>query len=190
MFDVVLAFIVCFGTGEPHHCRQVETPFEGSLMQCMLFGQHEVARWINENAGAAALHGWKCQAGKPARSAAGPGFGLPAAFAAAAAHQDVDPRPAGADSADKVAQNQQHLGTVRGFAGPQDHHDRLARTRFVDMDRQETALVIVGVEQRELIAGIVDVEHDPVRHLVERVGAGFQPLPVHGLPHKATESFH
>jgi hypothetical protein len=43
------------------------------------------------------------------------------------------------------------------------------------MDRQKAALVMVGVEQRELlpavrrIAGVVDVEHDPLRHLLEAV---------------------
>jgi hypothetical protein len=43
------------------------------------------------------------------------------------------------------------------------------------LDRQEAAAVVVGVEQRELlaavdrIAGVIDVEHDPPRHLGEAV---------------------
>jgi hypothetical protein len=43
------------------------------------------------------------------------------------------------------------------------------------VDRQEAPLVVVGVEQRELlvavrwVAGVVDVEHDAVRHLLEAV---------------------
>ena len=43
------------------------------------------------------------------------------------------------------------------------------------MDRQEAAAVVVVVEQRELlpavhpVLGVVDVEHDPPRHLLEAV---------------------
>jgi hypothetical protein len=59
--------------------------------------------------------------------------------------------------------------------GTQDDGDRLAGGRLVEVDRQEAAAVVVGVEQRELLAavnailGIVDVEHDPLRHVVETV---------------------
>ena len=90
---------------------------------------------------------------------------------AVAADQDVDLGPAGADGADDVAQHQRDLGPVRGFAGPQDHRDRPAGDRLVDVDRQKAAAVVVGVEERELLAamgpvlGVVDVEHDPARHL-------------------------
>ena len=47
--------------------------------------------------------------------------------------------------------------------------------RLVDVDRQEAAAVVVGVEQRQLLAavnpvlGVVDVEQDAARHLVEAV---------------------
>ena len=88
-----------------------------------------------------------------------------------AADQDVDLRPAGADAPDHVAQHERHLGPVRGLAGAQDHRDRLAGDRLVDVDRQEAAPVVVGVEERELLVtvdpvlGVVDVEHDPARHL-------------------------
>ncbi len=53
--------------------------------------------------------------------------------------------------------------------------DRLAGRRLVDVDRQEAAAVVVGVEQRELLAavnpvlGVVDVEHDAPGHLLEAV---------------------
>ena len=47
--------------------------------------------------------------------------------------------------------------------------------RLVDVDRLEAAAVVVGVEQRQLLAavnpvlGVVDVEHDAARHLLEAV---------------------
>ena len=46
---------------------------------------------------------------------------------------------------------------------------------LVDVDRQEAAAVVVGMEQRQLllavhpVLGVVDVEHDPARHLLEAV---------------------
>ena len=97
------------------------------------------------------------------------------AVVAVAAHQDLDPRPAGADGLDDVAQDQRDLGAAGRLAGAQDHRDRLAGGGLVDVDRQEAAAVVVGVEQGQLLAavdpilGVVDVEHDPPRHLVEAV---------------------
>lgn len=52
------------------------------------------------------------------------------------------------------------------FAGPQDHGDRAALLRVVNMNRQKAALVIVRVKERQLlmamrhVAGVVDVERD------------------------------
>ena len=95
-----------------------------------------------------------------------PGHRLGPAVVAVAADQDVDLGPAGADAADHVAQHERHLGPVRGLAGAQDHRHRLARDHLVEVDRQEAAAVVVGVEQREFLAtvdavrGVVDVEHD------------------------------
>ena len=94
---------------------------------------------------------------------------------AVAAHHDVDRRPAGADMADDMAQHQGHLGPVRRLAGAQDDRHRLAGGRLVDVDRLEAAAVVVGVEQRQLLAavdpvlGVVDVEQDAPRHLLEAV---------------------
>ena len=73
---------------------------------------------------------------------------------AVAAHHDVDRRPAGADMADHMAQHQRHLGAVRRLAGAQDDRHRLAGGRLVDMDRLEAAAVVIGVEQRELLAAV------------------------------------
>ena len=59
-----------------------------------------------------------------------------------------------------------HLDAGRRLAGPQHDRDGSAAFGVVDMDRQETALVIMGVEQRQLlmavhdIAGVVDVQND------------------------------
>ena len=70
---------------------------------------------------------------------------------------------------------QRHLGPVGRLARAQDHRDRLAARGLVDMDRQEAAAVVVGMEQRQLllavnpVLGVVDVEHDPARHLREAV---------------------
>ena len=59
-----------------------------------------------------------------------------------------------------------HLDTRRGLAGAQHDRDGTRALGVVDMDRQEAALVVMGVEERELlmpvhdIAGVVDVEND------------------------------
>ena len=58
------------------------------------------------------------------------------------------------------------LAARGGLARPQDHRHRAAGGGVVDVDRQEAARVVVGVEQRELlmpvhdIAGVVDVQSD------------------------------
>ena len=60
------------------------------------------------------------------------------------------------------------------LAGPQDDRDGAGGLRVIDMDRQKAALVVMGVEQRQLlvtmrhIAGVVDVQRDPRRRL--RIG--------------------
>ena len=65
----------------------------------------------------------------------------------------------------QAAQMPAHLLARRGLAGTQDHRHRAAGRRIVDVDRQEAALVIMGVEQRQLLVAVhdvdrvVDVEH-------------------------------
>src|SRR4051794_15300099 len=58
------------------------------------------------------------------------------------------------------------LDATRRLAGSQHHRYRPASFGVVDMDRQEAAFVIMGVEQRQLlmtvhdVAGVVDIEND------------------------------
>ena len=70
------------------------------------------------------------------------------------------------------------------LAGAQDDRDRPARRRVVDVDRQETAFVVMRVEQRELLMAVnhvhrvVDVErHGCGRHGIARtVGSTRTPI--------------
>jgi hypothetical protein len=58
------------------------------------------------------------------------------------------------------------FGARRRLARAQENRHRLAAVYVIDVDRQEAAGVVVGVEQRQLlvavhwVAGIVDVERD------------------------------
>ena len=90
---------------------------------------------------------------------------------AVAAQQDAGFRPATTDASDEASQMAAHLDARRRLAGAQDNGDRPAPIGVVDVDRQEAALVVMGIEQRQLlmamddIAGIVDVERDGTRRL-------------------------
>ena len=66
MFSLVLTFVACLGSNGMDRCRHVELPWDGSLMQCMLFGQHAAARWTDEHPGWALTQGWKCESGRAA----------------------------------------------------------------------------------------------------------------------------
>lgn len=46
----------------------------------------------------------------------------------------------------------------RRFSRPQDHRDRTAGSRIIDVDRQEAALVVMAVEERELLMAVNDIE--------------------------------
>ena len=93
---------------------------------------------------------------------------LVAAVMAVATHQDVDLGPMPADAFDDMLEDRADLFAGRRLALAQDHRHRFAAYRIIliDVDRQKAALVVMGVEQRELlvavhrVAGIVDVERD------------------------------
>jgi hypothetical protein len=65
MFTYVLTFVACLGTAGDR-CRHVELPWDGSLMQCMLFGQQAAASWTSEHPGYALVRGWRCESGRAA----------------------------------------------------------------------------------------------------------------------------
>jgi hypothetical protein len=56
MTGYALVFLACFG-GD---CRQVRVPFDGTLMQCMLFGQQVMAQWIADRPGSTISGGYRC----------------------------------------------------------------------------------------------------------------------------------
>ncbi len=111
---------------------------------------------------------------------------------AVAAYHDVDSRPAGADMADDMSQHQGHFGAVRRFARAQDDRHRFAGAGFIDVDRLEAAAVVIGVEQRQLLAavnpvfGVVDVEQDAARHLLEAVAEQLHHRRHHPLERRRT----
>jgi hypothetical protein len=69
-------------------------------------------------------------------------------------------------AADQPAQVTADLDARGRLAGAQQYGDRPARRRVVDVDRQEAALVIMGVEQRELLMAVNDIHRivDIERH--------------------------
>jgi hypothetical protein len=68
------------------------------------------------------------------------------------------------DPANKPTEMAPHLHPGRGLARAQENGDGPAGLGVVDMEGQEAALVIVGVEQRQLlmamhhVEGVVDIE--------------------------------
>ena len=93
---------------------------------------------------------------------------------AVAPEQDAGLWPAGPDTADEAPDVGPHLHAGRRLARAQYHGDGTAALGIVDVDGQEAAFVIMGVEQRQLlmavddVAGIVDVQRH--RLWLPRVG--------------------
>ena len=83
---------------------------------------------------------------------------------AIAADGDPCARPVPADAPHQPAQMRADLLAVGRLAGTQDGEDAMAGVGVVDMDRHEAALVMVGVEQRQLLMAvhrvgrIIDIE--------------------------------
>ena len=127
-------------------------------------------------------------AGKPEDAAAALVFqqvhDLGRAVMAVAAHGDLDPRPVVPDAADDVFQDPRRLLSGGPLAGAQQREHRLARGRLEDVDGLEAVLVIMGVEQRQLLAavdgivGIVDVEDDALGNTVEAFANGISQFKV------------
>ena len=82
------------------------------------------------------------------------------------------------------------LGAARPLGRPQDRADEPA-IAVEHHDRLEAVFVVMGVEQAQLLAamhgveGVVDVEHDPLRHLPEggAVEVDHRPPHRHQLAH-------
>jgi hypothetical protein len=77
--------------------------------------------------------------------------------------------------ADDMAQHARDLDAIGRLARTQEDRNRLAGRRLIYMDGQEAPAVVMRVEQRELLTamhlvlGVVDIEHDALRHLGEAV---------------------
>ena len=85
---------------------------------------------------------------------------------AVAPKRDARLLPALSNAPDEAAQMGANLDAGRRLARPQHERHRTAVFGVIDMDRQKAALVIMGVEQRQLlvavhdIAGVVDIQND------------------------------
>jgi len=81
--------------------------------------------------------------------------------------------PGATDAADDVLEDTGSLFPGRPFAGAQQREHRLAGGCLEDVDGLEAIVVVMGVEQRQLLAavdgiiGIIDIKHDALRHGLE-----------------------
>ena len=95
-----------------------------------------------------------------------PRHGLGPAVVAVSPEGEPGARPVPADAAHQVLEEGADLDARRRLARAQENRHRLAALDMIDVDGQETASVVVGVEQRQLllavhrVAGVVDVERD------------------------------
>jgi hypothetical protein len=86
--------------------------------------------------------------------------------------QDLGLRPVGPDGPQQPAQEGANFRTFRPLGRTQHGRDEAAIAIEHD-DRLEAVFVIMGIEQAQLLAtmhgveGIINVEHDPPRHLPE-----------------------
>jgi len=93
-----------------------------------------------------------------------------AAVVTIATQGDSGSRPVPADAAYEPAQMASDLLTGRRLAGAQQHRQRPAGRDVVDMDGQKAALVVMGIEQRQLLMPVHHVERviDIERHCDRR----------------------
>jgi len=91
---------------------------------------------------------------------------LGARIMAVAPKGEARPGPALSNAPDDSAQMGANFHARWRLAGPQDDSHRTAVFGVVNMDRQEAALIVMGVEQRQLlmavhnIASVVDVQNN------------------------------
>jgi hypothetical protein len=72
--------------------------------------------------------------------------------------------------ADEPTQMAAHFFSRRRLAGTQQYRYRPRHRRVIDMDRQKTALVIMGIEERQLLVAVNDINRvvDVERHRCRR----------------------
>src|SRR4029077_5357392 len=80
-----------------------------------------------------------------------------AAVMAVAADGDAGVGPVPADAPDQATEKLSGLPTRRGLARTQDDRNRSTRRLIIDMDRQEAALIIVGVPLRQLLVAVHNI---------------------------------
>ena len=103
---------------------------------------------------------------------------------AVAAHQDLYPRPVGANGAQQAAQKGLDLLAAGAFGRAQHSSDETALAIEHD-DGLKAVFVVVRVEQAQLLAAVnrvervVDIQHDPLGSL----GIGLAIEIDHGAPH-------
>lgn len=60
----VLTFLACLSSPSDGSCRNVEIAWDGGPVQCMMFGQQEMARWVREHPGFTTPRGYRCLPGR------------------------------------------------------------------------------------------------------------------------------
>ena len=104
--------------------------------------------------------------------------------------QDAGVRPVAPDRPHEAAQVSADLSPARPLGRSQDRADEPS-VAIEHHDRLEAVFVVMGIEQAQLLAamhgvkGVVDVEHDPLRHLPEggAVEVDHRPAHRHQLAH-------
>lgn len=97
---------------------------------------------------------------------------------------DLHPRPVATDRGDQTPEPAYDLSAARPAGRAQHGGDHTARL-IEHHDRLEAILIVMRVEQTQLLAamygveGVVDVERDAARHLMEALAIVID----HGMPH-------
>ena len=66
--------------------------------------------------------------------------------------------PVSADAPDQATEQLANLHARRRLARTQNHRNWSTRRRIIDMDRQEAALIIVGVPLRQLLVAVHNID--------------------------------
>ena len=86
-----------------------------------------------------------------------PAHRLCSSVMAVATEQDAGLRPTAPNAANEAAQMGPHFDAGGRLPWPQDDGDGAAPVGVIDVDRQEAALVVMRIEQRQLLMAVRDV---------------------------------